>query len=141
MPLLAGARDGRYEIVSPLGAGGMGEVYRARDPQLGRDVALKVIGGDEAPDAPRLHDEPEYVNFADSDPARNLAAHIHIDIGDVEKGFAEADPTLDVEGIDSAHKLVDRFMAGVVNPKASRKPATQQPAEAAPAPVPALAAA
>jgi putative selenate reductase molybdopterin-binding subunit len=41
--------------------------------------------------APRLHDEPEYVNFADSDPQRNLAAHIHIDIGDVEKGFAEAD--------------------------------------------------
>jgi putative selenate reductase molybdopterin-binding subunit len=43
------------------------------------------------PGAPRLHDEPEYVNFADSDPARNLAAHIRIDIGDVEVGFAEAD--------------------------------------------------
>jgi putative selenate reductase molybdopterin-binding subunit len=43
------------------------------------------------PDAPILHDEPEYVNFADSDPKRNLAAHIHIDIGDVEKGFAAAD--------------------------------------------------
>lgn len=44
-----------------------------------------------AADAPRLHDEPEYVNFAESDPTRNLAARIHIDIGDVEKGFAEAD--------------------------------------------------
>ena len=43
------------------------------------------------PDAPILHDEPEYQNFADSDPKRNLAAHIHIDIGDVEKGFAAAD--------------------------------------------------
>jgi putative selenate reductase molybdopterin-binding subunit len=43
------------------------------------------------PDAPRLHDEPEYRNFADSDPTRNLAASIRIDIGDVEKGFAEAD--------------------------------------------------
>ncbi|MFM8321798.1 MAG: molybdopterin-dependent oxidoreductase [Chloroflexota bacterium] len=43
------------------------------------------------PSAPRLHDEPEYRNFADSDPTRNLAAHIHIDIGDVEQGFAEAD--------------------------------------------------
>jgi putative selenate reductase molybdopterin-binding subunit len=41
--------------------------------------------------APRIHDEPDYVNFADSDPARNLAAKIRIDIGDVEKGFAEAD--------------------------------------------------
>ncbi len=44
-----------------------------------------------SPSAPRIHDEPEYVNFADSDPSRNLAAQIHIDIGDVEKGFAEAD--------------------------------------------------
>ena len=41
--------------------------------------------------APRLHDEPEYVNFADSDPASNLAARIHIDIGNVEEGFAAAD--------------------------------------------------
>jgi len=43
------------------------------------------------PDAPQLHDEPEYVNFADSDPTRNLAAEIRIDIGDVQQGFAEAD--------------------------------------------------
>lgn len=41
--------------------------------------------------APRLHDEPEYVNFAGSDASRNLAAEIRIDIGDVEKGFQEAD--------------------------------------------------
>jgi putative selenate reductase molybdopterin-binding subunit len=38
-----------------------------------------------------LHDEPEYVNFTESDPERNLAAHIHIDIGDVEQGFKDAD--------------------------------------------------
>ncbi len=43
------------------------------------------------PGAVRLHDEIEYVNFADSDPDKNLAAEIRIDIGDVEKGFAEAD--------------------------------------------------
>jgi putative selenate reductase molybdopterin-binding subunit len=43
------------------------------------------------PNAPVIHDEPEYINFADSDPSRNLAAEIRIDIGDVEKGFAEAD--------------------------------------------------
>jgi len=41
--------------------------------------------------AVRIHEEAEYVNFADSDPTRNLAAEIRIDIGDVEKGFAEAD--------------------------------------------------
>jgi len=44
-----------------------------------------------------IHDEPEYVNFADSNPARNLAAHIRIDIGDVEKGFAEADEIFEAE--------------------------------------------
>jgi putative selenate reductase molybdopterin-binding subunit len=49
------------------------------------------------PDAPRLHDQEEYVNFAESDPSRNLAAQIHIDIGEVEKGFAEADQIFEAE--------------------------------------------
>ena len=43
MPLAAGTRLGSYEIVSAIGAGGMGEVYRARDARLGRDVAIKVL--------------------------------------------------------------------------------------------------
>jgi putative selenate reductase molybdopterin-binding subunit len=49
------------------------------------------------PNAIRIHDESEYVNFADSNPERNLAAHIRIDIGDVEKGFAEADEIFEGE--------------------------------------------
>ncbi len=47
--------------------------------------------------APIIHDEPEYINFADSDPAINLAAKIRIDIGDVEKGFGEADRVFERE--------------------------------------------
>src|SRR5580704_5071902 len=43
MPLAVGDRLGPYEILAPLGAGGMGEVYRGRDIRLGRDIAIKVL--------------------------------------------------------------------------------------------------
>jgi len=42
MPLSVGTRLGPYEILAPIGTGGMGEVYRARDPRMGREVAIKV---------------------------------------------------------------------------------------------------
>jgi serine/threonine-protein kinase len=54
MTLAPGTRLGPYEIVAPLGAGGMGEVYRARDSRLGRDVAIKVLPAAFAGDADRL---------------------------------------------------------------------------------------
>jgi serine/threonine protein kinase len=49
-----GARLGPYEIVAPLGAGGMGEVYRARDTRLGREVAIKVLRSEVAGGAERV---------------------------------------------------------------------------------------
>jgi serine/threonine protein kinase len=52
--LSAGTRLGPYEVAELLGAGGMGEVYRARDPRLGRDVAIKVLPDDIAADPNRL---------------------------------------------------------------------------------------
>src|SRR5271165_533544 len=54
MALTPGTKLGLHEIQSPLGAGGMGEVYRATDTKLGRDVALKVLPAEMAQDAERL---------------------------------------------------------------------------------------
>jgi serine/threonine protein kinase len=54
MALTSGTKIGPYEIISSLGAGGMGEVYRATDTRLGRDVAIKVLPEALARDAERL---------------------------------------------------------------------------------------
>jgi putative selenate reductase molybdopterin-binding subunit len=64
--------------------------YEVLDAILDSSLAM-------TPGAVRIHDEPEYVNFADSHPEKNLAAEIRIDIGDVEKGFAEADQIFEAE--------------------------------------------
>src|ERR1700693_2178571 len=54
MTLSAGSKLGPYEILAPIGAGGMGEVYRARDPRLGREIAIKVLPSSFSGDADRL---------------------------------------------------------------------------------------
>jgi hypothetical protein len=54
MPLTPGTRLGPYEIVAPLGAGGLGDVFRAKDARLGRDVAIKVVHGEAAHDPERI---------------------------------------------------------------------------------------
>ena len=53
MPLAPGTKLGPYEIVGALGAGGMGEEYRARDTRLGRDVAVKILPKEMSADAVR----------------------------------------------------------------------------------------
>ncbi len=53
MAIQAGTHLGPYEVLGPLGAGGMGEVYRARDTRLGRGVAINVLPADKLSDAVR----------------------------------------------------------------------------------------
>jgi serine/threonine protein kinase len=55
MALAPGTKFGPYEIVSAIGAGGMGEGYRAKDTRLGRDVALKILPESFAKEPERLH--------------------------------------------------------------------------------------
>ncbi|HET9794534.1 MAG TPA: protein kinase, partial [Thermoanaerobaculia bacterium] len=72
MTLQAGTRLGPYEIVSPIGAGGMGEVYKAKDARLGRDVAIKVLPS-------HLTDDPDLkARFEREARAISQLTHPHI---------------------------------------------------------------
>jgi serine/threonine protein kinase len=74
--LSPGQRLGRYDVLAPLGAGGMGEVYRARDGKLGRDVALKVLPAAYASDLERLKRfEQEARSIAALDHPNVLTVH------------------------------------------------------------------
>ncbi|HEY3123837.1 MAG TPA: protein kinase [Thermoanaerobaculia bacterium] len=79
---MSGSRLGPYEILAPLGAGGMGEVYRARDPRLGREVAVKVLPASFSKDPDRLR------RFEHEARAAGVLNHPNItavyDIGSVE---------------------------------------------------------
>jgi serine/threonine-protein kinase len=72
MALSSGTKLGPYEIISPLGAGGMGEVYRARDSKLGREIALKIIAPEFA------HDEQRMARFQREAQVLASLNHTHI---------------------------------------------------------------
>jgi eukaryotic-like serine/threonine-protein kinase len=121
MALAAGARLGAYEILSALGAGGMGEVYRARDTKLGRDVALKIL-----PDA-FTHDPERLARFRRE--AQVLASLNHPHIGPIY-GLDEANGTqfLVLELVDGEN-LADRIRRGRL-PVDEALPIARQIAEA-----------
>ena len=106
MPLKPGARLGPYEIVSALGAGGMGEVYRARDPRLGRDVAIKVLPGVFSADVDRLD------RFEQE--ARAAAALSHPNILAVHDIGTDADAPFIVSELLEGETLRERVNAGPV---------------------------
>ena len=119
--LSPGARLGPYEVVAPLGAGGMGEVYRARDTKLGRDVALKVLPEAFTADSDRL------ARFERE--AKVLASLNHPNIAQIY-GLEEADgqKALVLELVDGP-TLADRLAQGAI-PVDEALPIARQIAEA-----------
>src|SRR5882757_3358797 len=101
MPLTPGTRLGPFEIVAPIGEGGMGEVYRARDTKLNRDVALKVLPESFANDSDRLARFQREAQVLASLNHPNIA-HIH---GLEESGGVRALVMELVEGEDLAQRL------------------------------------
>ena len=119
--MVSGARLGPYEIVAPLGAGGMGEVYRARDAKLNRDVALKVLPESLAADPDRL------ARFRRE--AQVLASLNHPNIGHIY-GFEDTGTThaLVLELVEGP-TLADRIGQGPI-PLAEALPVARQIADA-----------
>nr|MBA3777309.1 protein kinase [Betaproteobacteria bacterium] len=106
MALALGSRLGAYEVIAPLGAGGMGEVYRARDTKLNREVAIKVLLAAVANDDDRL------VRF--SREAQMLAALNHPNIAQIY-GVEDADGVraLVMELVEGP-TLADRIAQGAI---------------------------
>lgn len=117
--LAAGARLGPYEVTSPLGVGGMGEAYRARDTRLNRDVAIKVLPAAVAGDPERL------ARFERA--AQVLASFDHTGIGAIygfeESGDAKALELEIVEGpmpLEEALSIARQIAGG--GPRAGDRP-------------------
>jgi eukaryotic-like serine/threonine-protein kinase len=121
MPIAAGARLGAYEILTLIGSGGMGEVYRARDTKLSRDVALKVLPSEFTSDPERL------ARFKRE--AQVLASLDHPNIGAIH-GFEDADgvQALVLQLVEGP-TLADRISLGQI-PVDEALPIARQIAEA-----------
>ena len=121
MALTPGTRLGAYEVLALLGAGGMGEVYRARDPKLNRDVAIKVL-----PES-LIYDPERLTRF--SREAKVLAALNHPNIAHIH-GFEDSTgvPALVMELVDGP-TLADRIAKGPI-PLDEALPIAKQIAEA-----------
>jgi hypothetical protein len=121
MALTTGARFGSYEIQSALGAGGMGEVFRARDTRLDRDVAIKIL-----PEA-FAHDPERVARFQRE--AKTLATLNHPNIGGIYGLQAAAGAALVLELVDGP-TLADRLSQAGRLPIDEALPIARQIAEA-----------
>jgi len=111
MPLTSGTKLGPYEIQAPLGAGGMGEVYRARDIRLNRDVAIKILPASFSTDPERLQ------RFAQESRAAAALNHPNIlsifDLGEADIGDAQGAPYV-VSELLEGETLRDRLRNGAL---------------------------
>jgi len=110
MPLGSGARLGPYEVVSAIGSGGMGEVYRARDTRLGREVAIKVLPDSFADDPDRLARFAREAQLLASLNHPNIATIHGLEEGIVGAGFSRPMRALVmelVEGPTLAERIAD----------------------------------
>ncbi len=121
MALTSGSRLGPYEIQSPIGAGGMGEVYRARDTKLGRDVALKIL-----PDA--FARDPERLARFERE-AKTLASLNHPHIAHIYGFEQTGDTSALVMELVEGPTLADRIAHGAI-PLDDALPIAKQIAEA-----------
>src|SRR6185369_17724037 len=117
MPLAAGTKLGPYEILSPLGAGGMGEVYRARDPRLNREVAIKVLPDSLRRDSERLR------RFEQEAHAVGALNHPNI-LAVYDVGTHGEVPYLVTELLDGV-SLRDRLQEGALPPRKATDYAVQ----------------
>ena len=109
MPLTPQARLGPYEVLAPLGAGGMGEVYRARDTRLGREVAIKVLPPAFAADQDRLQ------RFEREARAAGLLNHPNI-LTVFDVGHHDGQPYVVSELLEGG-TLRDRLQGGAIPPR------------------------
>ena len=103
MSIPSGSKLGAYEITAPIGAGGMGEVYRAHDKKLGRDVAIKILPTEFAEDEDRLQRFRREAQLLASLNHSNIAAIHGLDEHD-SKPFLVLEL---VEGADLAERLLE----------------------------------
>ena len=115
MTISAGTRIGNYEILAPLGAGGMGEVYRARDERIGRDVAIKIL-------PPSFAESEDRLSRFESE-ARAAGALNHPNLVTIhELGRHEGAPFIAMELLEgsSLRGLLDEHGSGAAKDEASR---------------------
>ena len=106
MALEPGTKLGHYEVVSSLGAGGMGEVYRAKDTKLGREVAIKLL-------LEEVSTDPERMARFERE-ARVLASLNHNNIASLHAFEQESDTSFLVMELVAGETLADRIKRGAI---------------------------